>query len=123
MNKLEDISRRLAAQQPELKDADDLCNSIMEHLPPQRKSSRIGFRHILQVVTSVAAVLLLVLFIRQTRTIVPPKEDADYRQCLEHVQTDYSQFEDLKPSEALLLFAKIKRERTTLSQLKKNYAL
>ncbi len=123
MNKMDDLLDRLASQQPKLDDADALCDSIIGQLPPQHKPKEQTLLRLLAMVSSIAAVLLLVLFIRQARAIDPLQEDPDYRQCIEHVRPDYSQFEDLKPSEALLRFTEIKRERTTLSQLKKNYAL
>lgn len=124
MNKLDDLTRRLAALQPQLKDADDLCDSILDHLPPQKESRRFGLRHVLQVATSVAALLLLVLFIKQSQDIQTPREDVDYSHRLERLQPDYSSIDpNMAPQEALREFAKVKSSRISISQLKKNPTL
>jgi len=123
MNKLDELTRRLASQTPKLSNADALCNSIMGQLPQRHKPQNMTIVSVLRVAASIAAILLIILFIHQSQSIDPLQEDPDYGKSLELVRPDYSQFEDLNPREALHLFAKTKRERTTLSQLKKNYAL
>ncbi len=124
MNKIDAITRRLASQEPELKDADALCDSIMDHLPPQQEPQRYRLLHVLQAVASMAAILLLVLFVRQTRDITPPREDPDYRQSLERLQPERPQLDPTIPlQETLRQLVRTKSEQITLSQLKKNYTL
>lgn len=124
MNKLDYLTHQLAAQQPQLMDADELCDSILDHLPPQKESKRFGLRHVLQVATSVAALLLLVLFIKQGQNIQAPREDVDYSHRLEQLQPDYSSIDpNMAPQEALREFTKVKSTRISISQLKKNPTL
>ena len=123
MEKMDEITRRLAMQQPVLKDAEALTESIMANLPPQKRPSGQRYLRAVRWISSVAAVCLLILFYSQSRDFVQQPNDVDYGQSLRQFQPDYSQSLDkLPPREAFRQFVEMKRSRTSISDIKRHFA-
>ncbi len=123
MEKMDEITRRLAMQQPVLKDAEALTESIMANLPPQKRPSGPRYLRAMRWISSVAAVCLLILFYSQSRDFVQRPNDVDYGQSLQQFQPDYSQSLDkLPPREAFRHFVEMKRSRTSISDIKRHFA-
>ena len=123
MEKMDEITRRLAMQQPVLKDAEALTESIMANLPPQKRPLGQRYLHAVRWISSVAAVCLLILFYSQSRDFVQRPNDVDYDQSLQQFQPDYSQSLDkLPPREAFRHFVEMKRSRTSISDIKRHFA-
>lgn len=123
MEKMDEITRRLALQQPVLKDADALTECIMVNLPQQKKSLGQPYLRAVRWITSIAAVFLLILFFGQSRDLVQRPNDIDYGQSLQKFQSDYSQtFDNLPPREAFRQFVEMKRSRTSISDIKSHYS-
>jgi len=123
MNKLDNILKHLATQEPELIDADALCESIMEQLPQQAQKENYWIG-LLRWSTSIAAMFLLALFIGQTleaETALDstPKYNyvSNYRQTLNEA-TNAATIQ-----EALHQVAKNKENRTSIYNIRKKYAL
>ena len=123
MEKMDEITRRLAMQQPVLKDAEALTESIMANLPPQKRPLGPRYLRAVRWISSVAAVCLLILFYSQSRDFVQRPNDVDYGQSLQQFQPDYSQSLDkLPPREAFRQFVEMKRSRTSISDIKRHFA-
>ena len=123
MEKMDEITRRLAIQQPVLKDAEALTESIMANLPPPKRPSGQRYLHAVRWISSVAAVCLLILFYSQSRDFVQRPNDVDYGQSLQQFQPDYSQnLDKLPPREAFRQFVEMKRSRTSISDIKRHFA-
>lgn len=126
MNKLDEILEQLSKQQPVLDDADALCDSIMDQLPPQpqHKPRRGLWLNMVSSISAAAALLLLVLTVGQSRDFVPVSNDIDYSQTLSAYQPKYDELSNANslPS-AIRQVSEKKLARTTISQLKKQYAL
>ena len=124
MEKMDEITRRLAMQQPVLKDAEALTESIMANLPAQIRSQEPPILRVVRWMSSVAAVGLLILFYSQSHEFIQRPDDADYGQSLQTFQSDYSQtLDNLSPREALRQFVEMKRSRTSISDIKRNFTL
>ena len=124
MEKMDEITRRLAMQQPVLKDAEALTESIMANLPPQKRPLGQRYLHAVRWISSVAAVCLLILFYSQSHAFVQRPEDVDYGQSLQPFQSDYSPtLDNLPPREALRQFVEMKRSRTNFSDIKRTITL
>ena len=120
---MDEITRRLAMQQPGLKDAEALTESIMANLPPQKRPSGQRYLRAMRWISSVAAVCLLILFYSQSRDFVQRPNDVDYGQSLQQFQPDYSHSLDkLPPREAFRHFVEMKRSRTSISDIKRHFA-
>ena len=120
---MDEITRRLAMQQPVLKDAEALTESIMANLPPQKRPLGQRYLHAVRWISSVAAVCLLILFYSQSRDFVQQPNDVDYGQSLQQFQPDYSQnLDKLPPREAFRQFVEMKRSRTSISDIKRHFA-
>ena len=89
MEKIDEITRRLASQQPMLFDADALTDNIMSNLPSQQRPFGQQYLRAVQWISSVAAICLLVLFYSQRRSIVERPNDIDYGQSLQRFQPEY----------------------------------
>ena len=123
MEKMDEITRRLAMQQPVLKDAEALTESIMANLPPQKRPLGQRYLHAVRWISSVAAVCLLILFYSQSRDFVQHPNDVDYGQSLQQFQPDYSQnLDKLPPREVFRQFVEMKRSRTSISDIKRHFA-
>ena len=123
MEKMDEITRRLAIQQPVLKDAEALTESIMANLPPQKRPLSQRYLHAVRWISSVAAVCLLILFYSQSRDFVQRPNDVDYGQSLQQFQPDYSQnLDKLPPREVFRQFVEMKRSRTSISDIKRHFA-
>lgn len=123
MEKMDEITRQLASQQPVLKDAEALTESIMVNLPPQKRPLGQQYLRAVRWISSVAAVCLLILFYSQSRDFVQRPNDVDYGQSLQRYQSDYSQtLDNLPPREAFRQFVESKRSRTSISDIKKHFA-
>lgn len=121
---MDEITRRLAMQQPVLKDAEALTESIMANLPAQIRSQEPPILRVVRWMSSVAAVGLLILFYSQSHEFIQRPDDADYGQSLQTFQSDYSQtLDNLSPREALRQFVEMKRSRTSISDIKRNFTL
>lgn len=124
MEKMDEITRRLAAQQPLLNDADALTNSIMDHLPPQARSHDWQVLRTLRWISSVAAIGLLILFINQNRGIILRQNDVDYSTSLQQLQSKHMKLDvSLPPRETLRQFVDLKRDRTNISDIKRHFTL
>ena len=122
METMDEITRRLAKQQPLLDDADALTESIMANLPAQISPQDSPFLRAVRWIASVAAVGLLILFYSQSHGFVQRQNDIDYSQSLQSFQSDYSPtLHDLPPREALRQFVEMKRSRTNISDIKKMF--
>lgn len=122
MEKMDEITRRLAIQQPVLKDAEALTESIMANLPPQKRPLGQQYLRAVQWISSVAAICLLVLFYSQRRSIVERPNDIDYGQSLQRFQPEYLQILDnLPPREAFCQFNEMKRSRASISHIKRHF--
>lgn len=118
---MDEITRRLASQQPLLGDADALTESIMANLPAQNGPQESPILRAVRWISSVAAVGLLILFYSQSHSFVQRPEDVDYGQSLQPFQSDCSQaLDNLPPREALRQFVEMKRSRTNFSDIKRN---
>lgn len=123
MEKMDEITRQLAMQQPVLKDAEVLTESIMANLPLQKRPLGQRYLRAVRWISSVAAVCLLILFYSQSRDFVQQPNDVDYGQSLRQFQPDYSQSLDkLPPREAFRQFVEMKRSRTSISDIKRHFA-
>lgn len=123
MEKMDEITRQLAMQQPVLKDAEVLTESIMANLPLQKRPLGQWYLRAVRWISSVAAVCLLILFYSQSRDFVQQPNDVDYGQSLRQFQPDYSQSLDkLPPREAFRQFVEMKRSRTSISDIKRHFA-
>lgn len=123
MEKMDEITRQLASQQPVLKDAEVLTESIMANLPLQKRPLGQRYLRAVRWISSVAAVCLLILFYSQSRDFVQQPNDVDYGQSLRQFQPDYSQSLDkLPPREAFRQFVEMKRSRTSISDIKRHFA-
>lgn len=123
MEKMDEITRQLAMQQPVLKDAKVLTESIMANLPLQKRPLGQRYLRAVRWISSVAAVCLLILFYSQSRDFVQQPNDVDYGQSLRQFQPDYSQSLDkLPPREAFRQFVEMKRSRTSISDIKRHFA-
>ena len=123
MEKMDEITRRLAMQQPVLKDAEALTECIMANLPPQKRPLGQRYLYAVRWISSVAAVCLLILFYSQSRDFVQRPNDVDYGQSLQQFQPDYSQnLDKLPPREAFRQFVEMKRSRTSISDIKRHFA-
>ena len=123
METMDEITRRLATQQPVLKDAEAFTESIMANLPPQKRPLGQRYLRAVRWLSSVAAVCLLILFYSQSRDFVQRPNDVDYGQSLQQFQPDYSQnLDKLPPREAFRQFVEMKRSRTSISDIKRHFA-
>ena len=75
MEKMDEITRRLASQQPLLSDADALTESILANLPAQISPQESPILRAVRWISSVAAVGLLILFYSQSHSFVQRPED------------------------------------------------
>jgi hypothetical protein len=124
MEKMDEITRRLASQQPLLSDADALTESILANLPAQISPQESPILRAVRWISSVAAVGLLILFYSQSHAFVQRPEDVDYGQSLQPFQSDYSPtLDNLPPREALRQFVEMKRSRTNFSDIKRTITL
>ena len=124
MEKMDEITRRLASQQPLLSDADALTESILANLPAQISPQESPILRAVRWISSVAAVGLLILFYSQSHSFVQRPEDVDYGQSLQPFQSDYSPtLDNLPPREALRQFVEMKRSRTNFSDIKRTITL
>lgn len=124
MDKMDEITRRLAAQQPTLSDPDALTDSIMAHLPMQTKPRGQQFLRAVRWISSVAAVGLLVLFVSQSHDLIQRPDDIDYGQTLQQLRSENTQLpDDLTPREALRKYVELKRSRTNISDIKRHFSL
>ena len=124
MEKMDEITRQLAAQQPLLNDADALTNSIMDHLPPQARSHDWQVLRTLRWISSVAAIGLLILFINQNRGIIQRQNDVDYGTSLQQLRSEHMKLDvGLPPREALRQFVDLKRDRMNISDIKRHFTL
>lgn len=126
MNKLDEILEQLSKQQPVLDDADALCDSIMDNLPPQtqQKPRRNLWLNMVSGISAAAALLLLVLTVGQSQDFVPVSNDIDYSQTLAAYQPNYDELSNANSLvSAMRQVSEKKLARTTISQLKKQYAL
>lgn len=124
MEKMDEITRRLAGQQPLLNDADALTNSIMDHLPPQAKPHDWQVLRALRWISSVAAIGLLILFVNQNRGIIQRQNDVDYGTSLQQLQSEHMKLDvSLPPREALRQFVDLKRDRMNISDIKRHFTL
>ena len=121
---MDEITRRLASQQPLLSDADALTESILANLPAQISPQESPILRAVRWISSVAAVGLLILFYSQSHSFVQRPEDVDYGQSLQPFQSDYSpMLDNLPPREALRQFVEMKRSRTNFSDIKRTITL
>ena len=124
MEKMDEITRRLASQQPLLSDADALTESILANLPAQISPQESPILRAVRWISSVAAVGLLILFYSQSHSFVQRPDDVDYGQSLQPFQSDYSPtLDNLPPREALRQFVEMKRSRTNFSDIKRTITL
>lgn len=85
MDKIDDILERLSAQQPDIANPGDLTDSIMASLPermdiprPQEKAWPTDtFVTALRIVSSMAAVLLIGLFLYVNKPVVEARTETD----------------------------------------------
>ena len=134
MNKIDELTQRLAAQEPELKNADALLESIMsridevEQLPPlnidqqpQRQKESLWLS-LTRWSSSIAAMLLLALFISQRIAVENPDAGADYSRVLSAYQPDYSALKQASTtSEAFNIITREKSNRMGISELKRQF--
>ena len=98
-DKIDDIIKRLQAEEPVLTDADEMTERIMNALPDNSANSpRIAadassvFLLFVRALSSAAAVVLVFLFIWQNISVrpLPPETTKDYEQCIAKYKSDYS---------------------------------
>lgn len=134
MNNIDKFTRRLAAQEPELKGADDLLESIMNNLPEQeveqmpaediklvKKSSL--WLSIGRWSSSIAALFLIALFISQKISAENTVLEADYSEVLSAYRPDYTSFKQSdSPEEVMRAVMQEKKSRVKITELYEQYA-
>lgn len=134
MNNIDKLTRRLAAQEPELKGADDLLESIMNNLPeqeveqmpaedikPVKKSSL--WLSIGRWSSSIAALFLIALFISQKISAENTVLEADYSEVLSAYRPDYTSFKQSdSPEEVMRAVMQEKKSRVKITELYEQYA-
>lgn len=124
MNKIDEIARRLAAQEPELKeaDADALLESIMCRVDEAEQLSPGLWLRIVRWSSSIAAILLLALFISQQSMVENSEARPDYSADLSAYKTDYNALHQASTtSEALRIIVRERSNRVVISDLKKQF--
>lgn len=125
MEKLDNILEHLSKQEPELLDADFLCDSIMDNLPEQQKPQESLWIGVMRWSTSIAACLLLALFVEQNTETKAPTESIKTISYIESYQKEYSETLSAATSlpTALQQIAAEKETRISVYNLKKHFAL
>lgn len=125
MEKLDNILEHLSKQEPGLLDADLLCDSIMDNLPEQQKPQESLWIGVMRWSTSIAACLLLALFVGQNTETKAPTESIKTISYIESYQKEYSETLSAATSlpTALQQIAAEKETRISVYNLKKHFAL
>lgn len=125
MEKLDNILEHLSKQEPELLDADLLCDSIMDNLPEQQNPQESLWICVMRWSTSIAACLLLALFVEQNTETKAPTESIKTISYIESCQKEYSETLSAATSlpTALQQIAAEKETRISVYNLKKHFAL
>jgi hypothetical protein len=130
--KIDDIITRLQAQQPELKDADQLTDRIMASLPDisqeeeTEKPSYAAWIVYLRAASSVAAIFLIVFTLWHIPGFGNPaimQTTNDYEQCIAKYESDYSSLKNYADyKEALARLEQMKNSHPSIiNQLKETY--
>lgn len=135
MNNIDKLIRRLAAQEPELKGADDLLESIMNNLPEQEEIEQMPAENIKPVKksslwlsigrwsSSIAALFLIALFISQKISADNTVLEADYSEVLSAYRPDYTSFKQSdSPEEVMRAVMQEKKSRLKITELYEQYA-
>lgn len=135
MNNIDKLTRRLAAQEPELKEADDLLESIMNNLPEQEEIEQMPAEDIKLVKksslwlsigrwsSSIAALFLIALFISQKISAENTVLEADYSEMLSAYRPDYTSFKQSdSPEEVMRAVMQEKKSRVKITELYEQYA-
>lgn len=135
MNNIDKLTRRLAAQEPELKGADDLLESIMNNLPEQEEIEQMPAEDIKLVKksslwlsigrwsSSIAALFLIALFISQKISAENTVLEADYSEVLSAYRPDYTSFKQSdSPEEVMRAVMQEKKSRVKITELYEQYA-
>lgn len=135
MNNIDKLIRRLAAQEPELKGADDLLESIMNNLPEQEEIEQMPAENIKPVKksslwlsigrwsSSIAALFLIALFISQKISADNTVLEADYSEVLSAYRPDYTSFKQSdSPEEVMRAVMQEKKSRVKITELYEQYA-
>lgn len=135
MNNIDKLTRRLAAQEPELKWADDLLESIMNNLPEQEEIEQMPAEDIKPVKksslwlsigrwsSSIAALFLIALFISQKISAENTVLEADYSEVLSAYRPDYTSFKQSdSPEEVMRAVMQEKKSRVKITELYEQYA-
>ena len=135
MNNIDKLTSRLAAQEPELKGADDLLESIMNNLPEQEEIEQMPAEDIKLVKksslwlsigrwsSSIAALFLIALFISQKISAENTVLEADYSEVLSAYRPDYTSFKQSdSPEEVMRAVMQEKKSRVKITELYEQYA-
>lgn len=135
MNNIDKLIRRLAAQEPELKGADDLLESIMNNLPEQEEIEQMPAENIKPFKkislwlsigrwsSSIAALFLIALFISQKISAENTVLEADYSEVLSAYRPDYTSFKQSdSPEEVMRAVMQEKKSRVKITELYEQYA-
>lgn len=130
MNNIDKLTRRLAAQEPELKGADDLLESIMNSLPEQEEIENIPTKRKISLwlnigrwSSSIAALFLIALFVSQQLTMEKPESMVDYSEILSAYNSDYTMLKkSSSPEETIHAVIKEKMSRVGIAELREQYA-
>lgn len=137
MNKFDEITKKLAQQEPELTDADALCDQIMARLPDvtiekptqtietkKQAKTTLWIRRG-QAISSAAAIFLIAIFVHQTYGIMPAQESSIQSASLPIMNADNT-FDQIRKStnlqEAIPLLKEIEKSKQSAAKLKKQYA-
>lgn len=135
MNNIDKLTHRLAAQEPELKGADDLLENIMNNLPEQEEIEQMPAEDIKPVKksslwlsigrwsSSIAALFLIALFISQKISAENTVLEADYSEVLSAYRPDYTSFKQSdSPEEVMRAVMQEKKSRVKITELYEQYA-